>query len=265
MVYGPRWMYYRYNLAQETGWPKLWLKEREVLRKFAQSKKLYLLLMLSSVAAFCATADTDIDVSHANELARNVSFKAWTDQFNPKEDLPQSVVLIVPTDPSKKSLKITITNPKFTQRKYHEPLFFSIERTGEQEILRAKVTCPPRPESNLPALCSIFLYKQPSDQSATVEHMVKNYRPFHADLYACTPQNNVGQTLINVDECTLQSATIATILPNDTDGRAHRALMTVSLDKDNFLTFNFTIQRMDHGLRQFVDISCLSCLPLSWP
>ena len=36
---GPRWLCYRYDLAQNKGWPKLWLKELQVVKNFALSQK----------------------------------------------------------------------------------------------------------------------------------------------------------------------------------------------------------------------------------
>lgn len=36
---GPRWLCYRYDLAQERGWPKRWLKELHIVKNFALSQK----------------------------------------------------------------------------------------------------------------------------------------------------------------------------------------------------------------------------------
>ena len=219
---------------------------------------LCIMITLSAVVAFCATSDIDIDISQANKLARNVSFKTWnTYQIN-----PQSVILIEPTYPSPDSLKITITNPRFTQKKDDHPLLFSVQLITDgvetDEVLRAKVTCPERPGSNLPALCSMFLYSSELPDHSTA-HMAQNYQPFFSDLYACTPQKTVGETVVNViDSNNLkQAANITTVLPNDTHECAHRILMTMSLDKGVFpFEFRLFLQKMDFGVQppSFVDI-----------
>ena len=208
--------------------------------------------MLSSVAAFCAVPDKDtIDVSTANTLARDVVLTSWhTDQVvldkGSLADLrpTQSMVLIAPTYPSKESLKITITNPKFALE--NTPLIFSIQRITdgvETEFLRAKVTCVPQS------------YNRPASFVIAIDTPVEAFYTYNPQ----EPAHTAGQTSVDVAEDTrpqgtpLQFATIMTPLPKDTPTHAFRLFVVVDLGKHVFPRFNFALQELHTDCRKLVN------------